>query len=260
MFDVKGELDSETNSGRADVTASAKDRPRKPVVLVLHQEHSNPGHIGQWFVRNGYPLDIRRPRFGDPLPATLEHHCGAVILGGPMSANDPEEFIKIETEWIGVPLLEKKPFFGICLGAQLLARLLGARVYLHPNEEVEIGYYGILPTGPCSRLEAWPEYVYEWHKEGFDIPAGATVLARSSGAFPNQAFAYGHAAFAVQFHPEITFAQVHRWTGRSPQRLACKGARPRHEHIEGHIAHAPKVQVWLDRFLRQWAKNEITVA
>ena len=61
---------------------------------------------GQWLRTRGHPLDVRGPRFGDPLPESLEHHAGAVIFGGPMSANDSEDYVKIETEWIGVALLE----------------------------------------------------------------------------------------------------------------------------------------------------------
>ena len=68
----------------------------KPVLLVLHQEHSSPGRVGQVLSKLGYPLDIRRPRFGDPLPPTMEAHAAAVIFGGPNSANDPDDFIKRE--------------------------------------------------------------------------------------------------------------------------------------------------------------------
>src|SRR5512137_307589 len=110
---------------------SRPSEPLKPVVLVLHQPHSNPGHIGQWFARRGHPLDIRRPRFGDPLPETLEHHAGAVIFGGPMSANDSDDYIRQEIDWIGVALKEKKPYLGVCLGGQMLAKHLGGRVSLH---------------------------------------------------------------------------------------------------------------------------------
>ena len=63
----------------------------------------------------------------------------------------------------------------------------------------------------------------------------------------------------MQFHPEITYAQVHRWTGHNNTRLGMKGARARHEHIEGHIHHGPKVHAWLDRFLGRWAKAELTI-
>src|SRR5262245_3171721 len=74
-----------------------------PVCIVLHQENSNPGHVGQWFVRNGHALDIRKPRFGDPLPRTLRNHCGCVVFGGPMSANDTDDFVRAEIDWINVP-------------------------------------------------------------------------------------------------------------------------------------------------------------
>jgi GMP synthase (glutamine-hydrolysing) len=231
---------------------------KKPVLIVLHQEHSNPGHVGQWFCRNGHALDICKPRFGDRLPETLAKHCGAVIFGGPMSANDTDEFIRAETEWIGVALREKKPFLGICLGAQMLNRHLGGKVGFHPEEVVEIGYYPLASTPAGCSSGCWPQHVYEWHREGCDLASCTRLLATSAGPFPNQAFAYGPAAFGFQFHPEITYAQVHRWTGHNPQRLSLKGARQRHEHIEGHVVHAPKVHAWLDRFLHRWVAGELT--
>jgi GMP synthase (glutamine-hydrolysing) len=106
-------------------------------------------------------LDVRRPRYGDPLPETLENHAGAVIFGGPMSANDSEDYVKIETEWIGVALLENKPFLGVCLGAQMMADYLGARVFEHPEKHVEIGYHRIRPASCARRFGAWPERVYQ---------------------------------------------------------------------------------------------------
>lgn len=236
----------------------SKFEAKKPVCIVLHQEQSNPGHVGQWFRRNGHALDIRKPRYGDPLPETLEHHCGAVIFGGPMSANDKDEFVCRETEWIGVALREEKPFLGICLGAQMLANHLGAKVGFHADEMTEIGYYPLLTTQDGLALGRFPDHVYQWHREGFELAHGARLLATSTGAYPNQAFAYG-SAFGFQFHPEITYAQVHRWTGRNNTRLGMKGARERHEHIEGHIHHGPKVHAWLDGFLRRWVGAELTV-
>ncbi len=63
------------------------------ILIVLHQEHSSPGKLGQMLKAKGLSLDIRRPRFGDPLPETMKEHAGAVIFGGPMSANDPDDFV-----------------------------------------------------------------------------------------------------------------------------------------------------------------------
>jgi GMP synthase (glutamine-hydrolysing) len=260
MFDAhpSGIESGERAAGQVPV---ARPATRKPVLIVLHQENSNPGHVGQWLVRNGFRLDIRKPRFGEPLPATLAGHCGAVIFGGPMSANDKDEFIRREIEWIGVALKEKAPLFGICLGAQMLARHLGATVGFDPEERAEMGYYPLraTPRGEAfdRALGPFPDHVYQWHREGCDLPCGAVHLATSDGGFPNQAFACGPAAVGVQFHPEITCAQVHRWTGRHLSRLEIKGARERHEHIAGHIAHAPKVQAWLARFLERWVRAEL---
>src|SRR5262245_18880971 len=136
--------------GQVPSTANATPG-KKPVLIVLHQENSNPGHVGQWLVRNGYHLDIRKPRFGEPLPSTLANHSGAVIFGGPMSANDKDEFIRTEIDWIGVALKEKAPFLGICLGAQMLAIHLGAKVGFDPDDRAEIGYYPLAATDAGGR-------------------------------------------------------------------------------------------------------------
>ena len=134
---------------------------QQPILIVLHQEHSTPGRIGYALRQFGFPLDVRRPRFDDALPETLDEHAGAVIFGGPMSANDADDFIRREIDWISVPLKEQKPFLGICLGAQMCARALGGHVFLHPQGQAEIGYYPIRPTAAgLGVVDPWPEQVY----------------------------------------------------------------------------------------------------
>ena len=151
---------------------------QKPILTVLHAENSTPGRVGNALRQLGYSLDVRRPRFGDPLPPTLAEHDAAIIFGGPMSANDDTDFIRREIDWITVPLRENKPYLGICLGAQMLARQLGGKVFRHPQGHAEIGYYPIRPTpAGLAVVEAWPECVYQWHREGFDVPPGAELLA-----------------------------------------------------------------------------------
>src|SRR5690606_36185607 len=117
-----------------------KARTRRPVLIVLHQETSSPGRVGQILQQMGHALDIRRPVLGDPLPATLEHHAGAVVFGGPMSANDDEPYLRREIEWLSVPLKENRPFLGICLGAQMLMKNLGGAVFGHAEGWAEIGW------------------------------------------------------------------------------------------------------------------------
>lgn len=205
----------------------------------------------------GLDLDIRRPRFGDPLPVTLDEHAGAVIFGGPMSANDEDDWLRREMSWIEVPLKEAKPFLGICLGAQLLARQLGHRVYTHPEGKVEVGYYPISPTeeGQCVCAAPFPEKVYQWHREGFDLPCGASLLAKGQ-VFETQAFRYGPAAYGLQFHPEVTYAMMCRWTIHAAERLNLPGAHPRHRHLEGWFLHDAAVARWLATFLKTWVGNE----
>ena len=234
----------------------APRRVRRPVLIVLHQEHSTPGRVGRLLVERGYPLDVRRPRFGDPLPGTMAGHAGAVIFGGPMSANDPDAYLRTEIDWIGVPLREGAPFLGLCLGAQMLARLLGAPVTTHADGRAEIGYYPLLPTPAgldfAARIGApWPAQVYHWPREGFDCPAGAETLATGDD-FPTQAIRVGARAFGLQFHPEVTHAMVCRWTVRAAERLTLAGAQDRARQLEGRVQHDPPVSRWLDAFLDDW--------
>jgi len=220
--------------------------------MVLHQEMSTPGRVGHHLHARGIPLDIRRPALGDPLPETLAEHAGVAVFGGPMSANDETEFIRREIEWLAVPLKECKPFLGICLGAQMMARQLGARVCFHPEGMAEIGYYPIRVTGAGRALTRdWPSHVYQWHREGFDLPAGAELLAEGD-IFAVQAFRYGPAAYGIQFHPEVTHAMMCRWTTRGHARMETPGAKPRPEHFADRPVYDPAVRSWLAEFLDRW--------
>lgn len=224
----------------------------KPVLIIVHQEHSSPGRVGQVLEKLGYPLDIRRPRFGDPLPETMEEHSAAVIFGGPQSANDTDDFLKSETDFIGVPLKEKKPFLGVCLGAQMMARHLGARVWPHPHGHAEVGYYPIRPTAAGFEIcPEWPDHVYQWHREGFDLPADGELLAEGDGAFAVQAFRYG-TGYGIQFHPEVTHAMMYRWLVRGAHRMTLPGAKQRAEHIADRAVHDLASRNWLAAFIYHW--------
>jgi len=229
--------------------------PQPKVLIVLHQETSSPGKLGQMLRRKGYALDIRKPRFGDPLPPTMADHAGAVIFGGPMSANDPDDFVRAETDWIGVPLKEGAPFLGICLGAQMLIRHLGGTVCAHSQGCAEIGFYPLHPTDAGRQLTDWPEVVYQWHREGFDLPSGTTLLARGD-LFENQAFSVNGAALGIQFHSELTYAMACRWTVRGAERFKLPMAQPRSAHMAGWFRYDPAVRAWLWNFLDVWLAQD----
>ncbi len=228
--------------------------PQK-VLIVLHQEASSPGKLGQMLKAKGFELDIRKPRFGEPLPETMEEHAGSVIFGGPMSANDRDDFIRREIDWIGVPLKEGAPFLGICLGAQMLVKHLGAKVSAHCDGCAEVGFYRLHATKEGRKLLHWPSMVYQWHREGFDLPDDAVLLARGD-IFENQAFSVDGTAFGIQFHSELTYAMACRWTVRGAARFALPMAQQRPEHMAGWFRYDPPIRAWLWNFLDVWLAQD----
>jgi GMP synthase (glutamine-hydrolysing) len=134
----------------------------------------------------------------------------------------------------------------------MMASHLGARVFPHPQGHAEIGFYPIKPTEAGRRLIAeWPDHVYQWHREGFDLPAGAELLAQGDTGFAVQAFRYG-TGYALQFHPEVTHAMMYRWLVRGAHRMELPGARQRHEHISDRAVHDFALRNWLAVFIDHW--------
>ena len=130
------------------------------------------------------------------LPSTADFDV-LVVMGGPMSIHDEAEFawLRAEKELIGDAIREGRKVLGICLGAQLIAVVCGARVY--PSPQKEIGFW------PVMWSDAVETTVFHWHGETFDLPAGAALLA-STEACVNQAFSLGDRVVGIQFHPEVT--------------------------------------------------------
>ena len=225
---------------------------KRPVALVVHNRDSRPGQVAAAIEAKGWPTTRCCPKAGDELPEDLDAYAGAVIFGGPMSANDDDlEFIRAELDWIPKVLAAGTPFFGVCLGAQMLARCLGGRVGPHPQGLYEIGYYPLTPTPEGAALFDWPRHVYHWHHEGFTLPAGAELLARGD-AFPNQFFRCDGAAYGVQFHPEMQEHILKYWMKSAAHKLGEPGARPAESQIPDHARHGAAVHRWLDDFVDVW--------
>lgn len=229
---------------------------QRKILIILHQANSVPGRVGPMLVERGFQLDIRRPPLGHPLPETLEEHYGVIMFGGPMSANDKDDYIKREIDWLAVPLKENKPFLGICLGAQMLVKQLGGTVAPNDDQFAEVGYYPIYPTQIGKELMNWPSHIYQWHREGFSLPSCCQLLARGD-AYPNQAFKLGEHCFGVQFHAELTTWMMNRWTVKGAERMTMHGAQPRSDHFEGRIRYDRQVKQWLDDFLSLWTGTKI---
>ena len=174
------------------------------VHVFQHVPFEGLGALEPAFHKRGCEIAATRFFADDPLPAPADIDF-LVALGGPMSVHDEAAFpwLAVEKEFIRRHVAAGKPFLGICLGAQLLASALGARVF--SNRDKEIGWFPIegLPVrDPAAfRFPATAE-VFHWHGETFDLPSGAVHLARNR-ACENQAFQIGR-AIGLQFHLETT--------------------------------------------------------
>lgn len=138
-----------------------------------------------------------------------------VILGGPIGAYDEQNypFLVDELRLLESRLKADLPTLGICLGAQLIARALGANVYPGPYKEIgwsplELSNEGI--DSPLVHLAEANTAVFHWHGDTFDLPVGSIHLA-SSSKYQNQAFSWGESGLALQFHPEVTARNLERW-------------------------------------------------
>lgn len=145
-------------------------------------------------------------------PADWESAAALIFMGGPMSANDDLPFIHQELRLIERAVAAGKPVLGVCLGAQLIAKALGAKVYRSPVKEIgwaPVTWRNEARADPLFRGLTAPEVLFHWHGETFDLPAGAAWLA-SSGACPHQAFRSG-TAYGLQFHLEVTPEMIACW-------------------------------------------------
>jgi GMP synthase (glutamine-hydrolysing) len=151
---------------------------------------------------------------GEPLPDWQEFDL-VVAMGGPMSVNDEEAlpWLRGEKRLIEQAVRAEVPFFGACLGAQLLAASLGGRVFTGPRPEV-----GFLPVDLTDAARSDPVFrdlprelmTFQWHGDTFTLPEGATRLA-GSPTYENQAFRWGNTAYGVQFHLEVSAAMAREW-------------------------------------------------
>ena len=224
-------------------------KPR--ILLIVHQQTSNPGRIGQMVEEFGYEPAICRHACGDPLPESMDDYAAAIIFGGPMSANDDHlPAIRNELDWLDIPLRSNKPFLGICLGAQMLARHLGGQVQGHEDGYHEIGFYKVTACPDGKGLFDDENYFYQWHSEGFTLPSGVEHLAASE-LFPNQAFRIGN-AYGVQFHPDVTGEMMKRWSSKAAHRMVLPGAQARDRQHAGHLAYNEAIEEWSRRFFAHW--------
>lgn len=198
-------------------------------LVLRHVAFEGLGVLAPLLFRSGF--ETRICQIGvDPFPAQyIESTDLLVVLGGPIGVYETEAypFLVEETEAIGDRLRAKKPTIGICLGAQLMAAALGARVA--PGSAKEIGYAPLTLTdegraSPLAALEG--AEVLHWHGDVFDLPEGASRLA-FTGVCPNQAFSIDKHALGLQFHVEVEPSSLESWLIGHAVELGKAGIDPR---------------------------------
>jgi len=163
--------------------------------------------IEQWVIRQGNIISATKFYNGDPLPP-VDDLDWVIVMGGPMNIYEDDKYpwLNSEKDFIEAAIKKNKIVIGICLGSQLIADVLGSKVY--KGQEKEIGWYPITMTTeakkyPFFALNTQCFNVFHWHGDTFDLPPGAVRLAYSE-VCSNQAFIYGEKVLGLQFHLEST--------------------------------------------------------
>ncbi len=192
-------------------------------MVLQHEECEHLGVLSTLLSRHNVTYRYVKLYEGESIP-DLKSYSGVVILGGPMNVYEEDDypFLRAEDSLIKEALKNRRPTLGLCLGAQLMAKAAGAKVY--PGARKEVGWYTVDLTdkgrsdGVFRGLEAGFA-VFQWHGDTFDIPVGGVRLA-GSAMFRNQAFSIGAVGYAIQFHLEVTYQMVSDWMKRYEDELA----------------------------------------
>ncbi|MDH4226453.1 MAG: gamma-glutamyl-gamma-aminobutyrate hydrolase family protein [Deltaproteobacteria bacterium] len=232
----------------------------KRALIIKQVPHEGPGLILDCLraLRIGY-MELNAFR-GEEIPKVLAPDTALIVMGGPMGAYDEDKyrFLTPELRLIEYAFKHNIPTLGICLGAQLMAKAAGARVY--KGKKKEIGWYDmeLIKDGERDFMFAGlpsKTKVFQWHGDTFDCPEGAVNLAKSK-LFENQMLKIGKNSYALQFHLEVTEAMIHEWLIESGNVKELKGLdyidpkKIKRETHEYSLALARTGRAVFSRFLR----------
>ena len=226
------------------------------VILLQHAACEPPGMIEDALAAKGLSLHRVLAENGDPVPQKIGGAAGLVVLGGSMGVRDYEQypFLREEGRLIMQAVAQNVPVLGVCLGAQLVASVLGAAV--GRNTQPEIGWHPVRLTAEGARDPLWDGVSqtwtgFHWHGDCFETPPGAVSLA-SSALTPCQAFRYGRAVYGFQFHLEVTEVMIRDWTVEFAGELVREGL-PAAPLLAGISEHLPPMQAIVQEVFGRWA-------
>ena len=189
----------------------------KPVLVLQHLPDDGPAFLSTWLAAQGRAVELRHAAAGDVYPARIDDYAALAVLGGEWSANDERPTLRQAETLIRQAVAGGVPVLGHCLGGQLMARALGAAV--GPSSAPERGWHRVqIACGPQARRWFGSDpapVVFQWHRDVFELPAGAESLA-GNAACRHQAFGFGP-HLAMQFHIEVDAAKLAAWAAEAGQ-------------------------------------------
>lgn len=184
----------------------------KPLYIFRHIECEGPGYLAEVLARHDIPVRLIAIDRDEALPTDTRDCSGLVLMGGPMSVNDPLPWIAQELDLIREGAERRLPVLGHCLGGQLISKALGGGITANPVKE--IGWHAVQKTHTATAADWLAEApdeatLFHWHGETFSIPDGAEIILENDWC-PHQGFAVDN-ILAVQCHVEMTAAMVSEW-------------------------------------------------
>jgi GMP synthase-like glutamine amidotransferase len=231
----------------------------RPVAIFRFSETEGPAHFAEWLDAQALPFQLVAVDRGDRIASDSRAFSGIGMMGGPMSVNDTLAWIDPLSRLLRDAIANDVPVIGHCLGGQLLAQALGARVTR--AEVPEIGWIDVETTDAEAR-DAWfggrARYTpFQWHYDVFDLPPGATRVL--TNAFnPNQAYVIGDAHIGFQCHIEMTDDLVSTWCRTGADEIAAPGTPPRQsrdEILRDLAGRLSALQTVADGVYARWAQR-----
>jgi GMP synthase (glutamine-hydrolysing) len=226
----------------------------KSALVIRHLAFEDLGTLSPLLQAQGYRLTTYDAGVDELWKVDLDQVDLLIVLGGPIGAGDEDlyPFLDEEVDLVRRRLVARRPILGICLGAQLMARALGASVSPMAQKEICFSPLRLTDAGAGSSLAALtPDlHVLHWHGDQFDMPEGAVELA-STEKCPNQAFEIERFALALQFHIELDHRRFEQWLIGHSAELSAARVDPRELRAQARM-HGPALARAAEQVLRSW--------
>lgn len=229
------------------------------VLVFQHDPFEDLGFFAEVLEKQRSEYRVIRLFHGEMPTEEWAQVAALIVLGGPMNVDEEKNFpfLRWEKRIIRAAIDDAVPVLGICLGAQLIASTLGTPVFHGPVKEIGWSPISITPHGQVDSLLGYlPESatVFQWHSDGFELPAGAIRLA-SSAHYSTQAFRLGKTIYGLQFHLEVTPRMIERWLDERSKDLALAPYVLPDKIRADTQSYAPTLRYYAERFLSEFVRR-----